>query len=103
MDTSQDLTLYAKRIAPALGITVRFAGTEPTDKVTRQYNEQMAKILPNYGIEFVEIPRVESKGAAISASKVRALLKEKKYDELKEIVPDTTYDYLIHEFDTDVL
>ncbi len=103
VDTSQDLTLYAKRIAPALGITVRFAGTEPTDKVTRQYNEQMAKILPNYGIEFVEIPRVESKGAAISASKVRALLKEKKYDELKEIVPDTTYDYLIHEFDTDVL
>ena len=34
----------------------RFAGEEPFDAVTRQYNESMKKILLENGMEFVEIP-----------------------------------------------
>lgn len=57
IDTSLDVTVFAREIAPCLHITKRFAGEEPFDTVTRQYNETMRRILPEYGIEFVEFPR----------------------------------------------
>ena len=53
-----DLDIFAKHIAPALGATVRFAGSEPSDPLTARYNALMADILPKRGIEFVEIPRL---------------------------------------------
>ena len=43
VDSSEDVEIFAKEIAPTLGITIRFAGEEPTDNVTRQYNETMKK------------------------------------------------------------
>lgn len=36
VDASKDLEIFARYIAPPLGITKRFVGEEPTDKVTRQ-------------------------------------------------------------------
>lgn len=89
-----DLILFATRIAPALGITVRYVGTEPFDTVTRRYNERMHEILPKYGIEVIEIPRKDN----ISASRVRALLKEGKFAEIKELVPENVYEYLSGNF-----
>ena len=53
-----DIALFAERIAPALGITKRFAGEEPLSPVTRSYNEKMKELLPAHGIEFIEIPRL---------------------------------------------
>ena len=85
-----DLILFAARIAPALGITKRFVGTEPFDAVTRKYNARMHEILPRYGIEVKELPRKDG----ISAGRVRALLKERKFDEIREIVPENVYEYL---------
>jgi [citrate (pro-3S)-lyase] ligase len=87
---SNDVTIFAEEIAPTLGITVRFAGEEPLDNVTRQYNDTMKRILPQHGIEFVVIPRKEADGAPISASRVRALLKDKNFAEIAKIVPETT-------------
>ena len=98
IDASLDVQIFGQYIAPALGINVRFAGEEPFDKVTLQYNEQMKTILPSFGIEFVEVPRKEEGGAAISASRVRALLKEKKFEEIRPLVPKTTYEYLVSRF-----
>lgn len=98
IDTSLDVTIFAREIAPCLHITKRFAGEEPNDSVTRQYNENMARILPEYGIEFIEIPRVKSGSEVVSASRVRELLKQKKFEEIKQLVPPTTYDYLIVKF-----
>ena len=95
IDCSNDLTVFAQYIAPVLNIKVRFAGEEPLDPVTRQYNEGMYEILPQYGIEFCEIPRKQDEVDVISASRVRKLLKEKKNDELKNLVPQTTFDYLL--------
>ena len=43
VDSSEDVEIFGKEIAPTLGITIRFAGEEPTDNVTRQYNETMKK------------------------------------------------------------
>ena len=41
-----DLTLFGSAIAPALHITERFVGQEPTCAVTAQYNRRMQAILP---------------------------------------------------------
>ncbi len=80
IDSSLDVTLFARKIAPCLHITKRFAGEEPFDTVTKQYNETMKRILPEYGIEFVEIPRKKSGEDVISASYVRGLLKKKDFE-----------------------
>jgi [citrate (pro-3S)-lyase] ligase len=96
VDSSEDVTIFAQEIAPAAHISIRFVGTEPNDKVTLQYNRTLARILPEYGIGFEEIPRKETCGAAISASRVRKLLEEKNFDEIAKLVPQTTLDYLIN-------
>ncbi len=54
-----DLDLFARHIAPALGVTVRFVGTEPSDPLTARYNELMKEVLPSYGISVIEIPRLK--------------------------------------------
>ena len=95
VDSSEDVEIFAKEIAPTLGITIRFAGEEPTDNVTRQYNETMKKILPRYGVEFCEIPRKNFDGEPISASKVREAFKAGDFDKIKNLVPETTLAYLI--------
>ena len=54
-----DLDLFARHIAPALGVTVRLVGTEPSDPLTARYNELMKEVLPSYGISVIEIPRLK--------------------------------------------
>lgn len=98
IDTSLDITTFAKEIAPCLNITMRFAGEEPLDNVTRQYNESMARLLPQYGIKFLEIPRMKFKGAPISASEVRQLTKVREFEKLKKLVPPLTLHYLRRKF-----
>ena len=94
VDSSEDVEIFGREIAPTLGITIRFAGEEPLDNVTRQYNETMKKILPRYGVEFREIPRKNRGGEVISASRVRKALKEGDFDTIKNLVPETTLKYL---------
>ena len=65
-----DLDLFGRHIAPALGATVRFVGSEPSDPLTARYNELMKEILPTYGISVVEIPRL-SVDVAWSAAELR--------------------------------
>ena len=95
LQSALDITLFAEAIAPVLHITRRFAGQEPFDPITACYNSAMRGILPRYGIEFVEIPRLASCGAPVSASRVRTLLKEKGVcDEVLQLVPEPTQRYL---------
>jgi len=96
IDPSYDVSLFASEIAPVLGISIRFAGEEPLDKVTQQYNDTMERILPQYGIEFRVIPRKESGNAPISASRLRKLLEDKDFSKIEPLVPRTTLDYLIN-------
>ncbi len=98
VDPSMDVELFGREIAPQLGITVRFAGEEPLDNVTRQYNETMARILPQYGVKFEVIPRKETNGGVISASRVRKLLEESNFEEIEKLVPETTLEYLIEKY-----
>lgn len=85
-----DIELFRKRIAPALRISKRFAGDEPYSPVTKTYNERMKELLPESGIAFEEIPRLDG----ISASNVRRLIKSGEYAKIKEMVPEGTYDII---------
>lgn len=90
-----DITLFARRIAPALGITARFAGQEPLDPVTANYNKAMETLLPLYGVRFVEIPRLCKDGRVISASCVRGLLGSLETAALADaLLPPSTREYL---------
>lgn len=94
-----DLTMFRTYIAPPLGITHRFAGSEPHCIVTNYYNQNMGQWLASPQIDappitFVEIPRIKHAANYISASKVRALLDEGRYEEIRGYVPETTYQFL---------
>lgn len=97
IDCSNDINVFAQYIAPLLNITVRFAGEEPLDPITNQYNQGMKEILPKYGIQFVEIKRKKYNNdtEVISASKVRKLYQEGNFSELQKILPEATYQYLL--------
>src|ERR1039457_3408554 len=61
-----DLILFASRIAPFFGITRRFVGTEPCCRMTGSYNEAMQLILPLYGIDVIEVERLQAASGVIS-------------------------------------
>ena len=90
-----DLDVTARHIAPALGATVRFVGSEPSDELTRAYNQAMHQQLPQRGIKIVELPRLEKEGSHISASAVRLLLENGNLLEAMGLVPSTTLPYLV--------
>ncbi len=86
VDSSEDVEIFAKEIAPTLGITVRFAGEEPKDNVTRQYNETMKKILPRYGVEFCEIPRKKVSPESFITNLVREAIQSGDLGKIKKLV-----------------
>ena len=116
-----DLDLFVNHIARPLGVTVRFAGSEPEDALTRRYNELMAEILPGTSvavvrqdhqpdpelvkgsalrqarrpIDFVEIPRLEQKGKPLSATSLRRALDKGNLKEAMEYIPESSIPYLV--------
>lgn len=94
IDASQDILIFARYIAPYFGIKKRFVGDEPVDKVTAQYNEQMKRILPKYGCELVEISRFKNANGIVSGSTVRKFIQEKKIDDLRHLLPKTSFEYI---------
>lgn len=92
--TRLDITIFAKYVAPALGITSRYVGDEPYCTVTKAYNQAMVDILPGYDIDVCEMPRIGVNGNYISASRVRELIRQDGWDEIRTLVPETTYQYL---------
>ena len=88
-----DATLFA-RIAGALHIVCRYVGEEPFSRTTRAYNEALARILPDSGVELRVIRRAEHDGEAISASHVRQLIHDGPLEAIRPLVPETTYAYL---------
>ena len=114
-----DLDLFARHIAPALGATVRFVGSEPQDPLTARYNALMQELLP---LKVVEIPRLKAEPVSeenyflqgfaknqfssddgmpehntkvISASAVRAALEEGSYARAAALCPESTRPYLM--------
>ncbi len=97
--TEIDLKIFRQYLAPALGVTHRFVGTEPYCAVTATYNQDMrhwleTPMLQAPPIELVEIERLQYHGMAISASWVRKLLVKKDFLTIDYLVPEVTRDYI---------
>ncbi len=90
-----DVEMFANVIAPRLGITKRFVGTEPDCGVTCKYNEILKSTLPQYGIELCEIERLKFNQTPVSASLVRKYMEEKKIEEIKSLVPETSRNFIM--------
>lgn len=94
IDASYDILIFARYIVPYFGIKKRFVGDEPLDQVTAQYNEQMKTILPHYGCELIEISRFKNSNGVVSGSTVRKAIQEKKIDDLRHLLPKTSFEYI---------
>lgn len=93
IDAEKDIMIFRDYIAPLLGINKRFVGEEPSDNITKQYNQQLKENLSDV-MEVVEIPRKTSKEGIISASRVRYYCETGDWDKIKEMAPVTTVEYL---------
>lgn len=89
-----DVRIFCEVIAECMNISCRFVGEEPTDLITRQYNQTMKEILPQYGIKLDEIQRLKADKKYISASKARECIAIGDWEEAADILPETTIDYL---------
>ncbi len=100
-----DLAIFTK-IAEKLHISMRYIGKEPFSETTAIYNKIMAEKLPENGIDCIIVPRkqsidtkngiknIPSHPLPISASIVRQAIKNGNLSLLKELVPETTLQYL---------
>lgn len=90
-----DLSLFCNYIAKALNITKRFAGSEPTDKLTARYNVLMKEILAKNDIQFIEIERLEQDNAIVNATAIRQYLFNNNLKEATKYAFPTTIPYLL--------
>ncbi|SHK31343.1 [citrate (pro-3S)-lyase] ligase [Hathewaya proteolytica DSM 3090] len=93
--TELDSEIFAKYFCQILNIEKRYVGEEPYCNVTRQYNESLKSIFSKYNKELVVIPRKEDKNQAISASRVRNMIRGDDWEGIVELVPTVTYDFLL--------
>lgn len=94
IQASLDARIFKEHIAPALGIVKRYVGEEPLSFATNIYNGALKKVFGD-SLSLVIIPRKEADGKVISASRVRAYMKEDRVKELENLVPETTFEYLL--------
>ena len=88
-----DATLFLENIVPTLQLTKRFVGQEPLSPVTSVYNDALRAAFGS-DLELVIIDRLSAGDEVVSATRVRAAIQDKNVDELKQLVPATTYHYL---------
>ena len=98
-----DLDLFTRHIAPALGVTTRYVGSEPIDALTARYNELMQEQLPQYGITVKTVERLVLDAQPVSASSMRQALKNGSLTLAAALVPQTTEPYLIAHLASDAL
>ena len=103
-----DVQIFANYIVPVLGITKRYVGTEHYCKTTEAYNLAMKTILPDYGVEVIEVTRKASGTGEnslpdyISASKVRKAIKNDQLEKLVDFLPDSTREFLFSDASLDI-
>lgn len=94
-----DIDIFRRHIAPALGASVRFVGSEPSDALTGRYNKLLQEHLPC--VQVVE--RKQLDGKVISASAVRQALSERRFADAAALVPKPTLPYLLAHLACDAL
>ena len=89
-----DASIFGKYFCKSLNITRRYVGEEPYCNVTEVYNEALCEVLPRYGVEVLQVSRKEFNHIAISASRVRNLIKEDCISDLNKLLPQVTLEFL---------
>jgi len=92
-----DLRLFAEALAPPFHLAIRFVGAEPLCPTTAAYNRTMAEVLHEHGIELEVVARLEAGGLPVSATRVRAALRDRDFAALKDLVPPATLACLLEE------
>ncbi|MBU3207023.1 [citrate (pro-3S)-lyase] ligase [Clostridium algidicarnis] len=92
--TDIDAGIFAKYFCKELNIDRRFVGEEPYCNVTSAYNDSLLKQLEKFNIDLTVIPRMSIDGEAISASKVRTLIKNGDINKLEALLPSVTLEFL---------
>ena len=108
-----DIDVFGRHIAPAIGARVRYVGSEPADPLTARYNALMKELLPAYGVQLVEIPRLtyspdcstdsstspsaplRMTEGLVTATRVRALLDAGQFKAASALTPESTWPYLL--------
>lgn len=94
VQASLDALIFKNHIAKALGITHRYVGEEPLSPATNIYNRALKNVFSE-SLKLSIIPRKENNNEVISASRVRNLFRENLMEQIKELVPLSTYNFLI--------
>ncbi|MGG7162996.1 [citrate (pro-3S)-lyase] ligase [Clostridium ihumii] len=92
--TTLDATIFGKYFAKKFNIKKRYVGSEPYCEVTNAYNKTLKDVLPGFDVEVVEVERKTEKDSAISASRVRELIKSDNISEFNELIPKVTIEFL---------
>ena len=92
-----DISFFVEYIAKPLHITHRFAGEEHKNKVMAAYNQVMKNILPQKGIRFLEMPKLEISDEEICTSKIRKYLRNADYAKAFTLVPETTKRFIVQQ------
>lgn len=90
LDTKMFIEIFIKN----LNVNIRYLGEEPFSKTTKIYNDTIKEIFDEYKINVKIIARNKVDDNFISASRVRMLILENKIDEVKKMVPTSTYKYI---------
>lgn len=87
--------IFGGVVAPLLGITKRFVGTEVPGSVTDVYNGKLMKYLPTYGIKVEIIERLErNDGHEVSASDTRHMIEAGEFDKLSMNLSEPVVKYI---------
>lgn len=89
-----DIAVFLEKFVPALSISVRYLGTEPSDPVTDAYNAALLKALPENGVAVRLVERKTADGDPVSAKTVRRLLAQKEFVKATALLPESTVSYL---------
>lgn len=88
---SLDVALYQTFFMPYFNLQARYVGEEPFSPTTAHYNRVMKEALNEH---LTIIPRKTHQHEPISASKVRALLRDDRLEEACALVPKEVAEYL---------
>jgi len=92
--TTLDARIFRNKIAPPLNIKKRYLGTEPYSNTTNVYNKTLQEELPP-NVETIIVERKKSKKLqVISASLVRRKIQAGDLEEIQEVVPKETFDFI---------
>lgn len=89
-----DALVFLEHIVPALGINVRYIGTEPFSKTTNMYNGVLKGEFAKKHITLVEMERIKLGDEVVSASRFREHIRNNEKEAAFRLLPKTTQDFL---------